>query len=216
MVAIIRPGQLRLPGGAVIKAAEYQLIVAGSRVLEEANQLLEENRRDCAAALEQARQQGYQEGLAQVEEEMFERNVKTVENAVAWLGTIEQQIAEIVAKALLGIVDELGKEEICLRMIRKALNDLGAQPKLTISVCAEHFERIKNELDEDNELNLTIKQVANLKEGECVIESPLGMIKLRINKKLDQLLKAVAFSRRSSDTGGPRTAATPEENQTAD
>ena len=77
-------------------------------------------------------------------------------------------------------------------------------------MCAAHLERIKNELDEDGDRNLNISAAADLKEGECVIESPLGMIKLRINKKMDQLLKAAAFSRRRSDTGGPRTAAAPE------
>ena len=210
MVAVIRPGKLRLPAATVVKAEEYQLIAAAAGVLDEANRLLAETERECAQALVQAREQGYQEGLAKVEEEMFERNIKVVENAVAWLGTIEQQIAETVAKALLTTVDEIGREEICLRMIRKSLADLGAQPKLSISVCAEHLERIKGELEEDGDRNLAINAAAGLKEGECVIESPLGMIKLRINKKLDGLLKAVAFSRRRADTGGPRAAAKPE------
>ena len=207
MVAVIRPGQLRLPAGSVVKAEQYQLVADGGKVLEEANRLLAETERQCAEAQVQARERGYEEGLARVEEEMFERNIKAVENAVAWLGTIEQQIAETVAKALLGIVDEIGREEICLRMIRKALRDLGAQPRLSISVCADHLERIRSELAGDSDRNLDISAGADLKEGECVIESPLGMIKLRISKKIDQLLKAVAYSRRRSDTGGPRASA---------
>ncbi|MCY4325850.1 MAG: FliH/SctL family protein [Betaproteobacteria bacterium] len=206
MVAVIKPGQLRLPNGTVIKANQYQLTTEASRLLDEVNRLLDDNRRECAAALTEAREQGYQEGLAKVEEEMFERNIKAVENAVAWLGTIEQQIAETVAKALFTFVDEIGKEEISVRMIRKSLADLGAQPKLVISVCAAHLDYIRQGLEEDGDRNLTINAAANLKEGECVIESPLGMIRLKIDKRLDQLLKAVAFSRRKSDTGGPRAA----------
>ena len=211
MVAIIRPGQLRLPAGTLIKGEEYQLVARAGGVLAETNQLLAENRRQCADALARAREQGYQEGLDRVEEEMFERNIKTVETAVAWLGTLEQQIAETVATALLTTVDEIGKEEICLRMIRKSLKDLGAQPKLSISVSAEHIDYIRQGLDQDGDRNLTISAGANLKAGECVIESPLGMVKLRINKKLDGLLKAIAFSRRRADIGGPRVAPKPED-----
>ena len=186
MVAIIKPSSLHFEAGSVIKADTYQSMAEAADVLTKVNSQLEEARQQAEVVIREARERGYKEGLAQADLRMFERHIKVVNDAVDWLSGLENKLAEILIACLRSTVDEIGRDEICVRMIRKALTDISGQPKVRILTSAAEIEKIKAGLTGRVGSNIQIASSADLKPGESVIESPIGVMKLDLAGRLDQ------------------------------
>lgn len=184
MVAIIKPWTVRLEPGSIVKADAYQSINEASDVLAGAGEQHAQSQRDAEQALRQARERGTEEGLENASQMLFERHMEVVKRAVEWLGELEDKIADIVVGALRHTVDEIGREEISMRMIRNSLSEISNQPSVTVQTCAADLERVKAGLAGRVGSNVRVVSSAELRQGESVVESPIGVLKLDLAGRL--------------------------------
>ena len=146
-----------------------------------------------AQAKKEGFEQGRQEGLATVTEEL----AKIEQNHKDFLESIEKESIGLVyeiAKKIMG--DNLKtSDEALVGMVRHALqSSMGDQ--LTLYVHPSDYERIK---DKESQLmsvlqasqTLSIKATENVQESGCVIESELGTIDAQLDYQLQAIKKAL-------------------------
>lgn len=196
MVGVIKPGTIKLEQGEIIKSNQYELVVDAEQIVTEAHKILEQAKVEAENLHQQAIDKGYQEGLEKADSKMLERHLEIVNQAVNWLGELEEKIAETLLVALRSTVDDLGKDEITLRMIRKSIEDIKNQPKLRVLTSPVDIDRIQAGLAGHGS-NISVTTSSELKSGEAVIESPIGVVKLDLEAQLDQFAQAIKNSQAS-------------------
>ncbi|HMM21557.1 MAG TPA: flagellar assembly protein FliH [Selenomonadales bacterium] len=201
---------------ALAKAEE---IVA--RAQDEAADIIRETSEEAerlkADAREEGFQQGHQDGFNQGKEEGrqegFSEVASTLEEAVgraerlmalaqeeaaAMLTSAERQMVELsvaVARKILSREIEENPMAV-LPIVQAALNRVRDQEQVSLRVNPEDYEVVlqaRRELQSllKRESKLTIQADTNLKNGDCVIETPYGAIDARIDTQLELIKTAL-------------------------
>lgn len=195
MVAIIKPGTLRLPTSALIKSEDYELFIKATEVLAHANDVLDQMKNKAEHTLVAAKAEGYAAGLVAAKDEMFERHMSIVGKSTEFITQLEGKIADTVMLAVRQIIKDFGTTEALLQMIRQAMSEVISQPKIKIHVSESEASLIQENLstvfDSDTIDKIQVVVSSSLETGSCSIESPLGRMHLDLEKKLNTLAAAL-------------------------
>ncbi|MBZ4645856.1 MAG: flagellar assembly protein FliH [Petroclostridium sp.] len=171
------------------------------KILNEARQQAEEMRR---LLLDQAREQGYKEGYEEItmkaesilkEAEEIRRNAQ--EEYTALLESAEKDIVNIVldiARKIIG--DELNsRPETVGNIVRETLLNCKGVERVLIRVSAEDYDIIRSNADvilrqSGYSGEVEIKKDLSLNKGDCIIESPAGIIDSSVEVQLKAIEEA--------------------------
>lgn len=153
----------------------------------------------------QGKEEGRQEGLSEAQstiDEAISRAERLLalaqEEATAMLTSAERQVVDlsvaIARKILSREIDE--NPMAVLPIVQTALNRVRDQEQVSMRVNPEDYEVVlqaRQELQSllKRESKLTIQADANLKNGDCVIETPYGAIDARIDTQLELIKTAL-------------------------
>ncbi len=176
---------------AVLKGDVVQALSAAERIVEEARQrareIVEKAQAEQAAIREQSNQEGYEEGLRQLNEVIADakrKYGKILEGAETELLKLSLKIAErIVGKAL-----DLDRS-ILLDIIHKAIQSLKYQKEIRIRIHPEDVAYLKDQkmqlyamLGESKEIEVV--EDALVARGGCIIDTEIGTIDARLETQL--------------------------------
>lgn len=174
----------------VIPASEYSTLLSAVEILEKVQQDAEQLRRDtdeeCKRLKNQAKEEGFQEGLNQFSEHIlaFENEIKRLRHEM------QQAVLPIALKAAKKII---GKElqqfpETIVDIILQAIAPAIHSHRITIYVNKadkEHVEasktRIKKILEQVQ--SLSVQERADVSPGGCIIETEAGIINATIENQ---------------------------------
>ncbi|MEM1303731.1 MAG: HrpE/YscL family type III secretion apparatus protein [Planctomycetota bacterium] len=195
----LQDGVALRPDGKRIPAALFQAHVRGQDIIAEAERQAEEIRKLAERERQQQREEGYAEGLREGRLEMAERMVDSVSKSVDYFSGLEEQMTEIVMKALRKILGEMDDKERVLQVVRSALGVARNQTNVTLRVPPSEAEVARSRLDEIMQPYpgirfLEITAESRLKPGECILETELGVV----DAGLETQLAAIENSLRKS------------------
>ena len=180
-------------------------------------QILAKAQEDAAALQEQARQQGYAEGLeagrrdgaAQIRDEqqqiLIDANAKAEQTMAAaneekltYLQQAEQDVVTIALQIVEKILPQhfIDVPQVILPLARKALLKIRDQNEIVLHVAPVSYDMLlmaRGELQSLLEGNATleIKSDESLGAGDCVLESPNGNVDAKLTTQLEQVKKAL-------------------------
>lgn len=200
-------GPCPAPGQTLLKAADYALAVEAKQILDLARQEAEAMREASKAAFEKEKERGYAAGLAQGKMEMTERMMETLSVGVDYLEKLESTLVDLVLNSMRKIIDGFDDRERVMGVVRKALSYARSQKRVVLRVCPEDAEMVQTELaalqrDFPGIGFLDVAPDARRKQGDCVLESELGIIDAGIEVQLAGIRKA--FSQQLLQKGGER------------
>ena len=162
-----------------------------------------------AALINEAKQEGYQAGWKEGEQQGFDEysshilEAKTVVDAAkkeyhAYLEKSEQTILDLslsIAEKSYSRKNE-GDGEYFLSLVKKAIKEVKNSPEVQILVHPSQYQFLltkKNELQSvfTNDTNLLIYPDSDLLQGSCLIESTYGRIDASIDIQLMEIKKAL-------------------------
>ncbi|MGI6152228.1 MAG: FliH/SctL family protein [Christensenellaceae bacterium] len=176
---------------------------------KQAEQLVAQARVQAESILEDARRQGYEEGLNQAHVSAMEerrKEAQATEEAIVALrdaknivfGEIEDSVLDLavfIAEYIIKV--ELNKnDEVFLNIVRNTVLALKNQTNITIKVSKVEYERLFSDPDSEvvKELNnsgIQIRQDMSLKSGDCIVETEYGTINAGITTQLKRLAHAL-------------------------
>ncbi len=182
-----------------------------SEVLERAQKEAEQIKNDAAAAveaakangLEEGREQGYREGIAEAQQEIARREQEFAESVrqqqeelSLCIAGIEKKYVDIVIallRKLTGVILE-GKDDLILYLIRSAADDMDPSESYRIRSSSEDIyflESHKSELLDSigENVNIEFIEEKGLENGQCIIETDSQMVDCGFQTQLDSLVQ---------------------------
>jgi type III secretion protein L len=212
LAAQLKDGGLRLlPEQRLLKAADVKAIADVRALLDQVAAEAERSREAAKEAYEEAKRQGYDDGLAAGKDQVAGRLVELSDQGAALVSDLEARIPEIVMSALRQILGTFDDTEVVIRTLRQALRMFRHQTDLTIRVPPDRFEEVRariQELRADSGTGAYVEVVADrhLAAGGCVLESELGSVDAGIEAQLAVLERAMRreLAGRSGEPALPR------------
>lgn len=201
----------------MLREAETACAVMKQEAQSEQEQILAKAQEDAAAVQEQARQQGYAEGLetgrrdgaeqirAEQQQILIDANTRAEqtmtianEEKVTYLQQAEQDVAAIALQIVEKILPQhfIDVPQVILPLARKALLKIKDQNEVVLHVAPISYDMLlmaRSELQSVLEGNavLEIKSDESLGAGDCVLESPNGNVDAKLTTQLEQVKKAL-------------------------
>jgi len=174
---------------AIIRAADEE----ATRIKTQATMVLEQSKRDAAAAVKKGYAEGESKGMAQATkklvelEHLREKFFKSVEGDVIMLS---MEIAEKVIGKLAKENPELIKSVVRLA-IERSLGD-----RIFVRLNPQDYGRIMSAQGDfkdilDRTKRLVFREDETIAEGGCIVESEVGTIDAQLDLQLDAIRKAL-------------------------
>lgn len=186
----------------------------------EAEEILLNARREAEAIRSQAMEEaeslkadakasGYQEGLAEKEQELVEKEAAIEETIMAQQEELEQayQLKENtmeadILDAIIQVVERVfhvefqNRKEILLALVKNTLLNIEVGKSFRLRMSEENHSFVESKLDEikqriGNDIAIEIVNDASLSENDCLIETDFGIFDCGIDREMDNLVKDI-------------------------
>jgi flagellar biosynthesis/type III secretory pathway protein FliH len=145
----------------------------------------------------QAMAEGMKEGRRAARDEMIQSVTAMRSTLRRWVLETEPKLVELVARCVREIVTNVETLSLVRGSVGRALGEMVTAPDVRIQVHESHVPAIREQLSQliqEYDLRGVLRVEASnaLQPGDCVVESPLGLIDLRVDSQLrfvEQTLK---------------------------
>ncbi len=191
----IRPGEIGLKTARVVKAEDFATAHDARSIVDEARAEAESILAEAKDVFESERVRGYEEGREAAKAEMAEQMIDAVGNVVDYLGSIEQDMINIVGRSLERILGEIGDKEVVVRVVKNALAAVRNEKHLTLRVAPEQVATVKARMNEILSLYPIVVDVQVMGDGRlsatgCILESEIGIIDASLDSQIEALTRS--------------------------
>ncbi|GAB1387139.1 SctL family type III secretion system stator protein BscL [Melaminivora sp.] len=185
--------QARLvPGTRILRAAEVAAWADAQGLLQAARAQADAILAGAEQALEQERQRGYAQGLAEARMEQAEKMIETVTRTVDYFAAVEGDMVALVMGAIRKIIEGYDDHERVLLVVKNALAVVRNQKQMTLRLPPAQVEAVRAR---SNELlaaypgvgYLDIVPDARLQGDACILESEIGLVEASIEGQIAAL-----------------------------
>lgn len=193
-----------VPGSRVIRADDYSRLIEARDVLAAARERADAILTEAEAAYEQRRREGYEDGVMEGRMEQAEKMMETALQAVDYIANLEETLVGVVATAVRKIIGELDDRERIVRVVRTALVAVRGQRKVLIRVCPADEPAVREALAAmiasapGGVSFLDVAADPRMKQGDCILESELGVVDAGLETQLTIIENALAGKIRES------------------
>jgi len=141
------------------------------------------------AVRDQARAQGLSEGRVTARQELLQAVGDMQATLQTWVARTEPQLVAMVLRCVREIVRESDPENLVRGSVARSLAELNAAAEIKNKVHESHVAVLPAQVDTlvqqfDLRGVLRVEAAATLKPGDCIVESPLGTVDLRVDLQL--------------------------------
>jgi type III secretion protein L len=182
--------------GKILKADDYLIYKTATELIQEAKIDAQLIVAEAEEAYQVKKAEGYQHGIKEGRAELAAKMIETTQNVSRYVHDIEREITNVVVTAITNILGSFDDIELTLRIVKKALNKLQGQQKITLRVVPDQAKEIEQSLKEITQPNLIITVVPDdqIQSGQCVLENDLGLIECSIDDQVDAIKKSMTLS----------------------
>ena len=175
----------------------------------EAERILEDSKSEAEAAFsnaqEKGRNEGYQAGLIQAQNEINAKRTLMEQELQDELDKINEErntMEKDVLNVVVDVVEKVfkcqfsGKSEIMLNLINDALNHTDGSKDILIRVGTDNYDAVlakvtelKKSIQED--VNLSVTQDSLMDQDKCMIETDGGVIDCSLDTELENLIRDI-------------------------
>ena len=196
-IAKLGQGAVQLKPSRVIKARDFGTAQDAQALVTHARAEAERIIAEAKEVFERERARGLAEGREAAKIEMAEQMVETVGKIVEFLGSVEQDMIDIVNRALERILGEIGERELIVMVVKNVLATVRNEKRLTLRVAPDQVPVVKQRLNEILGLYPVIVDVQIVGDGRlsptgCLLESEIGLVDASLDGQLAALRKSFA------------------------
>ena len=185
------------PGTRILRAQEYANFLEAQNVLDCAQKQAQVIQEQAKEAYEARRKEGYDDGVMEGQMQQAEKMLETGMQAVEYLEGLERQIVEVVTTAVRKIIGELDREDLIVRVVRKALDQVRGRQRVVIRVSPEDEPKVREAFaamlshgSSSSGYELVADQ--RMKRGDCMLESEMGVVDASLEVQLKAIENALA------------------------
>ena len=182
-----RPGVA--PGTSRLRAADHTRLVQAAQMLESAERQAADIVGRAEAVRDQARAQGLSEGRQAARRELLASVGDMQATLQKWVTQTEPQLVAMVLRCVREVVKATDPEVLVRGSIARALAEMNAAAEIKIKVHDSHVADLRTKVEalvQEHDLRgvVRVEPSPALKPGDCIVESPLGTVDLRVDSQL--------------------------------
>ncbi len=180
----------------ILKAKEYNRYLQAQELVDAAEKKAQDILRQAELTFEQQKQQGYQQGLLQAQQQQSQIMLATLEQCRQYYKSNENQIAKLVISAVRQLIGEFDDIELALKMTRQAMKSINNQRQVTLHVAPSQLDEVKTRLGqvlkEFPEISYAeVTPDDRVEPGGCLLETKVGVIDATLENQLDVIEEAL-------------------------
>ncbi|MCR5084576.1 MAG: HrpE/YscL family type III secretion apparatus protein [Succinivibrionaceae bacterium] len=184
------------PGRRVIPAGDYADFLNAEDMLAQVRSAVEKAKAQAEQVYRKRYDEGYQDGLEAGKAEYAEKMIDMVMTSVDSIESLEGQLVDVVTESVTKILGEFDPQDRVRRTVRQALNSVRGSKTVTIRVCAQEEPLARNALGSflgvaESSGYVDLRIDANLRPGDCVLETEMGVVDSSIESQLRILREAL-------------------------
>lgn len=188
-----------LPNKKIIKAQEYSAYVDAHAIIDEAKQQAQAILSKAQDAFEAERKKGMEIGMIEGKEKISEHMLDTISQTVRSLETFEEQVVELVMRALKRIIGEMDDKELVKRVVEQAISMVRNQKRVTLKASPNDAKYLQTEVDSILKKFPGVDYIdviadERITEGSCMLETDIGVVDARIDIQLEAIQKSLMKS----------------------
>ena len=170
----------------IIRAAEFGPLRDAAALVEEARRAATEAQAQARETRNAAREEGFNAGYAEGLRRSAECFAEAAMETRKGLFDLEGRIVPLVLRVVEDIVGSLGSEELCRRLVARAITETGETGPILLRVAAGEETLVREALATTN-VSIEVAADRFLEEGEMVMESAIGRRHIGIREQLGAL-----------------------------
>ena len=186
-----------VPGVQRLRSIDFERVMEIQDTLSAAQSKADEIVQRAVDVQEQARVDGRAEGRLEVRQELLRAVTDMQATLQHWVLQTEPQLIDMVLRCVREVVKETNPDSLVRGSIGRALTEMSTATDIRIQVHESQLASLRSEIEALTEQYalegaIRIEGTPALKPGDCIVESPLGTVDLRIETQLkfvDQTLK---------------------------
>lgn len=184
------------PGKKVVRAEEYASLIEADRILSEAKAKASKIVSDALALYDAKKEQGYADGIEEGRQEHAEKIMETAMASIDYLDTMEKEMAGLVLKAMEKIIGEMDDDELIFKVVRSGISVARNERKVLLKVSSHDLKAVEARVDELLSVHagiglLDVVADPRMKQGDCIIESELGIVDASLDTQINAIKKAI-------------------------
>lgn len=192
----LKPGEIDVGATRVLKRDDYSLLVEARGVIDAARKEAERIGEEAKAAYEEEKKRGFAEGLEEGRMEMAMNMLHSASESVNMISSMEDSIIDVVIRSVRTIIGDLDDNEVVERLVKRALQYVRDQKKVTIRLNPEDAEMMEAKLgavtrDFPSSVRFEIVPDARLDRKMCTMETEMGIVDASLDKQLDYIESAL-------------------------
>jgi type III secretion protein L len=208
VVVVLKPNTLSLaPNVGVLKAADYGVLVdaqaarieAGTHaksIIDAAQAQLVEAQSEGESLREQKRIEGLELGRSQARAEVTECVSQLNASMQGWIAEVEPTLIQLVSRCVRQVVEATDRSAVIQEAVDRGLAELASANEIKIKLAPSQVEIVRPliaEISERHGLRAIVRLEPDvmLKEGDCIVESPMGLVDLRVDTQLRLIKNAL-------------------------
>ena len=180
-------------GERIIKAHDYAYFIKSELIEKEAK----ENKKKGELAATEALLKAVQNGIAQGEEEsrkqLAEQMLKASSDTLEQLAKVEKDLLDVVTNAVRKIIEDYDDDKLALAMVRNGLKLVCKSQRVIVRVNPKKIDKLMQGLMTLNHSIdfLEIMPDENLPDGDCVLESDIGIVRASLEEQLQHIENSI-------------------------
>ena len=208
VVVVLKPNTLSLaPNVGVLKAADYGVLVdaqaarieAGTHaksIIDAAQAQLVQAQSEGESLREQKRIEGLELGRSQARAEVTECVSQLNASMQGWIAEVEPTLIQLVSRCVRQVVEATDRSAVIREAVDRGLAELASANEIKIKLAPSQVEIVRPliaEISERHGLRAIVRLEPDvmLKEGDCIVESPMGLVDLRVDTQLRLIKNAL-------------------------
>jgi type III secretion protein L len=182
-----RPGLA--PGAQRLRAADYACLVQADDALDTARASAEAIVGRADAVREQARSDGLQAGRGEARGELVDAVAGMSATLSRWVRETEPQLVAMVQRCVREVVRASDPDLLVRGSVARALGEMTTASEIRIQVHPAQLAAVRDEMAalataHDLRGLVRVDPAPALQPGDCIVESPLGLVDLRVESQL--------------------------------
>lgn len=194
-LAITQPS-LHLSAGRIkLSASEYEAYVSLQEAWDKVREISEQAHAEADAIRAKYREEGLSLGRSDAQKEAMECMAQMQSSMHDWVKNTDTQLIELVNRCVGEVVNEIDPTLLSKQSIEKGLSELADSLNINVRVNKKtpQLEETVAEMTRKYGISgqVRILEDGTLADGDVVVESPMGIVDLRIQNQLQLIQKAL-------------------------
>ncbi|WP_019002235.1 HrpE/YscL family type III secretion apparatus protein [Succinimonas amylolytica] len=184
-------------GVRIIRRDDLGVLHDSNEIIEKSRNLADDIRKKAEEDYRLRYEEGFEKGQQEGKSEYTEKIMDLIISQVDSLAELENDMAQVVIDSVTKIIGELPDSEQIVRVVRKAINTVRGMKRVTVRVAPEDESAVRADLgmllvSPDGRTGyIDLVADASMKHGDCILETPMGIINAGLEFQLSILKKSI-------------------------